>query len=60
MLHTFARKAKVSSYKVGAKSQIVKFVQHIIEFKMNENHHKTPEYNLKAAVATVIVRNFGP
>jgi len=43
MLHTFARKTKVSSYKVGAKSQIVTFVQRIIEFKMNENHRKTPE-----------------
>ena len=39
----FTRETKVSSYKVGAKSSIVTFVQGVIEFAMNENHRKTPE-----------------
>ena len=39
----FTRKTKVSSYKVGAKSSIVTFVQGVIEFAVNENHRKTPE-----------------
>ena len=42
MLHTFARKTNLSDYNVDAKSSIVTFVHCVTEFKLNENHGKTP------------------